>query len=279
MKQLFYFLIIIFTSINSFCQANYSGFIDKYPIELVTHVYSDTDVHGIYVYTAFDEPIVLQGAVDKGTLFLFEKDKKGTKSASLSFDKFDSQNEKLEGIWTNLITKKQLKIILTKNNESENGIIQPVTTKDNYFRIVTDFSTVTQVRIFQKKTDKLLQKIDVACQFWGLNNISTGDYNFDGITDFSIFESSYAGPNTSSLYFLYNPKTKKYFDSGFLGVSLEFDSKTKRIIERNQCCAGSIVTTATYKVVKNKMILEKEKCYKWDEKKQALTERKISECR
>ncbi|MBY0487032.1 MAG: hypothetical protein K2P85_07605 [Flavobacteriaceae bacterium] len=121
---------------------------------------------------------------------------------------------------------------------------------------------MTQVRIFQKKTDKLLQKIDVACQFWGLNNISTGDYNFDGITDFSIFESSYAGPNTSSLYFLYNPKTKKYFDSGFLGVSLEFDSKTKRIIERNQCCAGSIVTTATYKVVKNKMILEKEKCYK-----------------
>ncbi|MBY0487033.1 MAG: hypothetical protein K2P85_07610 [Flavobacteriaceae bacterium] len=80
MKQLFYFLIIIFTSINSFCQANYSGFIDKYPIELVTHVYSDTDVHGIYVYTAFDEPIVLQGAVDKGTLFLFEKDKKVLKA-------------------------------------------------------------------------------------------------------------------------------------------------------------------------------------------------------
>jgi hypothetical protein len=107
----------------------------------------------------------------------------------------------------------------------------------------------------------------------------SADFNFDGITDFSIFESSYAGPNTSSLYFLYNPKTKKYFESGFSGTSLQFDEKGKRIIETNQCCAGSSVTTAEYKVIKNKMILEKERCFKWNDKKQALVEQKVSKCR
>ncbi len=96
--------------------------------------------------------------------------------------------------------------------------------------------------------------------------------------DFSVFESSYAGPNTSRLYFLYDPKSKSYFESGFTGVSLEFDSKTKRIFERNQCCAGTSVTTAEFKVVKNKMVLIKEHCFKWDEKKQELVERKIKDC-
>lgn len=97
--------------------------------------------------------------------------------------------------------------------------------------------------------------------------------------DFSIFESSYAGPNTSSLYFLYNQKTQKYFDSGFTGVSLEFDAKSKRITETNSCCAGSSVVISEYKLVKNKMILTKEKCLKWSEEKQELVERKAINCR
>ncbi len=72
----------------------------------------------------------------------------------------------------------------------------------------------------------------------GLENITVDDYNFDGIQDFSVFETSYAGPNTSSLYFLYDLKSKKFFKSDFNGVSLEFDMKKKEIFELNQCCAG-----------------------------------------
>ena len=172
-----------------------------------------------------------------------------------------------------------LRVSLFKKEEKEDGIIQYTSMNDHYFRIVTDFQSVSEIKIFQKKTDKLIQKFDVDCQYRGFYGISTDDFNFDGITDFSIFESSYAGPNTSSLYFLYNPKTKRFIESDFSGTSLEFDAKRKRIIETNQCCAGASVITAEYKVVNNKMVLEKERCFKWSEKKQALVEQKAIECK
>jgi hypothetical protein len=276
--KLIYF-VLIFCSINSFGQINYSGFIDKYPIELLADINTSGNSYGVYVYTAFDNPISLEGNLEKEKLIFFEKDAKGNKSASITFEKFNTESETIEGIWKDLKNEKQLKITLSKKSETEGGIIQNTSINDKYFRIVTDYEGVSEIKIFQKKTDKLIQKFDVDCQFMGLYCISTGDYNFDGLTDFSIFESSYAGPNTSRLYFLYNPKTQKFFESGFSGTSLEFDAKRKRIIETNQCCAGASVTTAEYKVIKNKMILEKERCFKWNEKKQALVEQKVSKCR
>ncbi len=113
----------------------------------------------------------------------------------------------------------------------------------------------------------------------GINSISIGDFNFDGNPDFSLFEQSYAGPNTTSLYFLYDPKTHKYFNSGWEGVSLDFDFVAKKVFERNSCCAGRTQTTATYKVVQNKLILIEEHCYTWDEKTEELVERKMDECK
>jgi hypothetical protein len=278
MKQLVT-ILLVFSSINIFGQINYSGFIDKYPIELVADINISGNSSGVYVYTQFDEPIILNGSLEKEKLIFFEKNSKGKKSACLTFEKFNIENQSIEGIWKDLNTQKELKITLSKTIETDNGIIQNITTNDNYFRIISDYENVSEIKIFQKKTDKLIQTLKVDCQFRGLNCISTGDFNFDGNTDFSIFESSYAGPNTSSLYFLYNPKTKKYFESGFTGTSLEFDEKTKKITETNQCCAGSSIITAEYKVIKNKMILEKEHCFKWNEKKQALVEQKVSKCR
>jgi hypothetical protein len=278
MKQLIYF-ILIFSSISLFGQINYSGFIDKYPIELLADINTSGNSYGIYVYTAFDDPITLEGNLEKEKLTFFEKDAKGNKRASFTFEKFNTESETIEGIWKDLKNQKELKITLSKKSETGDGIIQYTSIDDKYFRIVTDYESVSEIKIFQKKTDKLIQKFDVDCRFMGLYCISIGDFNFDGVADFSIFESSYAGPNTSSLYFLYNPKTKKYFESGFSGTSLEFDEKRKRIIETNQCCAGASVTKAEYKVVNNKMILEKERCFKWNEKKQTLVEQKVSKCR
>lgn len=278
MKQLVNFIFVLST-INLFGQNNYSGFIDKYPIELSVNTNTSGNSYGMYVYTTFDEPIILEGNLDKEKLILFEKDSKGIKSASITFKNFNLESESIEGIWKDLKNGKQLKITLSKKTETGNGIIQNISIDDKYFRIVTDYQNVSEIKIFQKKTDKLIQTFKVDCRFMGLNSISAGDYNFDGITDFSVFETSYAGPNTSSLYFLCNPKTKKYFESGFSGTSLKFDEKRKRIIETNQCCAGASVTTAEYKVVKNKMVLEKEQCFKWSEKKQALVEQNVSKCR
>jgi hypothetical protein len=281
MRQLLYILTLFLTSFNLFGQTSYSGFIDKYPIELVTDIFSDGETRAIYAYSNYDEPILINGELKQSKLSLYEKDSNGKTKATLTFENFDIKSNQLEGTWKELNSNKQLKIILTKNFDIDYGeniewpareIIQPVSLKDKYFKLVISkakdnfYANVTGVKIFEKKTDKLIQQIDLECQLWGLNNISVGNFNFDGLDDFSVFEQSYAGPNTSSLYFLFNPKTGKYFKSSFEGTSLEFDQKTKRIYEHNQCCAGRSHMNAEYKVVNNKMVLVKKTCLEYDEK-------------
>lgn len=277
MKKLSHFIIFL-NAINFFAQQNYTGFIGKYPIELVADVHTGVTINAFYVYTAYDEPIKLEGNFQNGELTFFEKDVIGKKSARMIFQKFDSESDSVHGVWMDLKTNKKLNITLAKQNDLSIGIIQATAIDDKYFRIVTDYSNVSAIKIYQKKTDKLLQKFDVNCRYWGLHTFNLGDFNFDGITDFSIFESSFAGPNTSSLYFLCDPKTKTFFESHITGVSLEFDQKTKRITETNQCCAGSIITKSSYKLVKNEMVLVKEQCFRWSEKKQELVERELIEC-
>lgn len=112
----------------------------------------------------------------------------------------------------------------------------------------------------------------------GLYDIEIDDYNFDGKKDFSVFEASYAGSNTTRKYFLYDPQMNKFFDSKFAGVSLTFNQKTKQISELNQCCAGRQQTVSKYKVVNNKMVLVEQHCYIWSEKKQDFIERKLKDC-
>jgi len=286
-------LIISFIASNLSAQTSYTGFIDKFPIDLVTNIYSDGVANAIYAYQKFDEPIIINGRLEKSVLTLLEKNGKGKNVSMFTFENFDVKSNTIVGTWANLKTLKEFKVILNKDFDVAYGedvewnnreIIQPVSLKDQYFKLLISknkddfYARVTGIKIIEKKKDSLIQKIDMDCQLLGLDNIFVGDFNFDGLPDFSVFESSYAGPNTSSLYFLYNPATKKYFNSGFSGVSLAFDNKKKTISEHNQCCAGSQHTTAIYKVVNNKMVLIEQHCYKWDEEKEELVERKMSEC-
>ncbi|KQB37114.1 XAC2610-related protein [Flavobacterium aquidurense] len=272
-------VLLFLASINSFAQTTYAGFIDKYPIEFVTDIDSDGSGRGIYTYSNYDTPIEISGTLKNKILTFFEKDKADNKTGKMVFENFNSKSKKLEGTWTDLNTKKELKISLTKVFDIDYGdniewknreILQAVSLKGKYFKLIVSkskgdfYAKVTGVKILEKKTDKVLQQIELECQLWGLNNISTDDYNFDGIEDFSVFEGGTAGPNTTSLYFLYNPKTEKYFESSFSGTSLEFDSKTKRIHEYNQCCAGASQMNAEYKVVNNKMVLIKKSCLELD---------------
>ena len=293
MKQSLCLLTFLLTTFSLYSQTIYSGFIANYPIELVTDQYSDGIVRAIYAYSNRDEPIVVNGTLKNKKLTLYEKNARNKNSAMFTFYRFNSANRKQEGIWTDLKTNKKLKITLNKSYDLNQGdnvewdnreILQPVSIDNKYFKLIVskkkgEFQVkVRGVLIMEKKTDKLLQKIDLDGELWGLNNISVGDFNFDGIPDFSVFEMSHAGPNTSSLYFLYDPKTKKYFDSGFSGVSLEFDKPTKQIYELNSCCAGSQQTTTIYRVIDNKMVLVEQHCFIWDEKKQELVERKMKDC-
>ncbi len=161
---------------------------------------------------------------------------------------------------------------------AERELIQTDSLPDKYFKVVVSGDRAVAVEIFEKKTDRLIQKIVVDCEQRGAESVSVGDFNFDGLKDFSIFESSYAGPNTSSLYYLYDPVKRQFFDSKYEGTSLEFDGKTKLISATNQCCAGRSVVTETYKVVKNKMVLVSEQCYVWDDKKGKQIERPMKRC-
>lgn len=286
-------ILFITFSINLLAQTNYKGSIGKYPIELVARIYSDGDARAIYTYQKYNDPIVINGRKKSDTLILFEKDKKGKVTATLTFLNFHGNKETITGTWENQQTKQALPINLHKEFEITDGaniewpnreIIQDVSLNDYYFKLVISktkesyYPTVSGVKILQKKTDSLIQFIETDCELMGLDNTEIDDYNFDGFADFSIFESHYAGPNTSRVYFLYNPRTKTFSDAGFKGVSLDFDQKEKRVFEHNQCCGGRMHTTAKYKIVDNKMMLVEQHCYIWSEKKQDLVERKMKDC-
>lgn len=283
MKFVIQVLFIIFTAFDSNAQISYKGSIDKLPVELVGDFYPDGVVNAFYVYSKFDQSIRLSGSLKSEHLILTEKNDSGKGTATLTFENFNSKSDTLKGVWKEISSGRELRIVLIKTytlNEDQGPaeVLQMVSLKDKYFRLVirsepgTAYPRVKAVKIFEKKTDKLLQQIPVDCETWGINGMSVDDYNFDGFPDFSVFEQSYAGPNTSSLYFLYNPKTGMFFKSTFEGTSLTFDKKTKRIFEHNQCCAGKSHMNAVYKVVNNKMVLVSRTCQEYNESKGELME-------
>lgn len=277
-------LIFILCCMAGFSQVRiFSGHIDKYPIQLVTYSYSDGDTRAIYAYDKHDTPIIIDGRQKNDSLCLVEGGE--TEGAKLEFANFNSENKEIKGKW---ITKnKQLDIKLIKLHEFDSydktafstiELMQPVSTVNNYFKLLIsknegDDIQVIGVRVYEKKTDRLVQEFGLDCQFWGLNNISVSDYNFDGVDDFSVFESSYAGPNTSSIYILNNPKTGLYFISQISGISLQFDYAAKLIYEHNQCCAGRMHMNATYKLVDNKMVVIEQKCLEYDDEKEEFIEK------
>jgi hypothetical protein len=276
-------LILSLIITNSQAQTSYKGRIDKYPIQLVTHIYSDGDARAVYSYDKFDTPIIINGTKSNDKLILYEKDAKGAIQAKLIFREFNNTSNNVIGEWINADSTRRLKITLTKQFEIDNydetvwadrELLQPASTDEHYFNLLIskdepgNEARVTGVKIIEKKTDRVIQTIALDCQLWGLENVSVGDFNFDGIDDFSVFEASYAGPNTSSIYILRHPNSERYFVSDFAGTSLEFDSKSKVIFERNQCCAGRSIMTAQYKVVDNKMFLIRKECFEYDEEKE-----------
>lgn len=282
-------LFLILTSFTVKSQSSYSGNLGKYPIKLIMYHYSDGVSLAYYVYDKFDTPITINGNLKNGELKLFEKDNTGKKSATLTFKNFTENNEIINGKWVSDDKSKTYQISLKKDFDINYGdkiewiskeFIQSKSTKEHYFKtIITKekgqlYGRISGVKIFHKKTDRLIQTIELDCQLFGIDNVSIGDYNFDGIEDFSIFESSYAGPNTSSIYILRNTNSEKYQISNFSGTSLNFDNESKLIYEHNQCCAGRNHMNATYKVVNNEMVLIEQKCLEYNEKKEDYIETK-----
>ena len=204
-------------------QTVYTGFVGKYPIELITQErYSDGLVRAIYTYTKFDTPISIDGELKGSVLNLYEKNNNGEVTATLVFEKFSKDSEILNGKWRNEETAQQSNIQLRKVPGKE--LTQRESLKNYYFKAQLletgdNIFGPIKVRIIEKQTDKLVQEFSFEAQFRGVDSIAIGDYNFDGMDDFSVFQASHAGPNTSSLYFLYNPKTRHFFESDFSNLA------------------------------------------------------------
>ena len=284
-RALWFFCCLIFTR-SALGQAHYTGLVGSAAIELTLLNDDNGTMNGVYAYTRYNTPIALTGTFKQGTLRLTERDERGKSAATMTVVGFAATSPTVAGTWKNLATGQQFPLTLTRvlAADAPPELLQVASLPNIYFKIVATGnaadpgSQLTVIRLLDKKTGRLVQQIPIDCQSRGLHSVTTGDFNFDGYPDFSVFESSYAGPNTSSLYFLYNPATKRYKDSGFAGTSLEFDDRKKRVYETNSCCAGSSVMNAEYKVVRNRMVLVAQHCYRWDDKKQELVERKPSAC-
>jgi hypothetical protein len=288
MRQILTTLLIL-SSMPSFSQVRiFSGYIDKYPIQLVTFSYSDGITRAIYSYDKHDTPMIINGKQKNDSLFLIEYNDKG--GAIFEFPMFKSTSKEIIGKWISQNKQTIYDIKLTKINQFDSydstsfdtlEFMQPYSINNHYFKLLItkkegDVIRVTGVRIYEKETDRLIQQLNMDCEFWGLENISVGDYNFDGIDDFSVFESSYAGPNTSRIYVLRNPKAEKYFISEISGISLEFDPGAKLIYEHNQSCAGHSHMNATYKLIDNKMVLIEQKCLEYDDEKEDFIEKECN---
>jgi hypothetical protein len=280
-------LLLILASITVKSQSSYSGNLGKHPIQLIMYDNSNGDYLAYYVYDKFDTPITINGNLKNGELNLFEKDSAENNFATLTFNDFNENNKTIEGKWVSADKSKNYQISLNKDFDIDSGdnvewkskeLIQSNSTKEHYFKtIITKekenyYARITGVKIFQKMTDKLIQTIKLDCQLFGIDNLSIGDYNFDGLKDFSVFESSYAGANTSSIYILRNSESEKYKVSSFSGSSLEFDNESKLINEHNQCCADKILTTKTYKVINNEMVFIEQKCLEYNVQKEDYIE-------
>ncbi|MGS0626020.1 FG-GAP repeat protein, partial [Ralstonia sp. VS2407] len=175
----------------------------------------------VYAYTKFNTPIALHGVLKQGTCRLVESNTRGKATAALTIPNFTTAKQTVVGTWKNLATGQQLPLTLTRlendqsaqDTKAPHELLQVASLPNGYFKVVLTGnpdalgSQLTAVRLFDKKTNRLVQEVPVDCQSHGLHSVSVGDFNFDGYLDFSVFESSYAGPNTSSLYFLFTPAT------------------------------------------------------------------------
>ena len=115
MKQILTILLIL-SFIPTFSQVRmFSGYINKYPIQLVTFSYSDGVTRAIYSYDKHDTPIIVNGRQKNDSLILIEYNDKG--GATLEFPEFKAINKEITGKWISQNKQTIYDIKLTKIKE------------------------------------------------------------------------------------------------------------------------------------------------------------------
>ena len=252
----------------------YRGTIGTHPVHLST--FDNDSAYTVYIYDAHGIPITLRsgGVQSEKQNVLYEglswSKPKQKARAKLTFSQKFGQSAELSGTWENLKTHEQLPIRLSRYDDSA-GSLQSASFKNAYIRKqCTDQSEEKMVNLYQKKTNQLLQTImtDGVCRG---DEVEVGDFNFDGYEDFSVFAEGFAGPNTRSNYYLFNPKSQQFeYSEELTDVTLSFDDKRKVVTSTNQCCAGSQVLVLESKWVNRHLKPIAKKCYRWSDKKDGL---------
>jgi hypothetical protein len=267
-------------------QTSYSGRIGDNPVRMVLErsEHGDKEASAIYAYTEYDKPISLEGTNRDSVVVLREKNDDGDVRARLTLSGFQSSPDTITGTWTRVQGPKELSIELSRNfsldlaeevdwGERENihwperYILQSATLKGRYFMLGVSkekgesYPTTTGVKIYERGSDQLVQKIDLSGEFRSLNNIEVQDYNFDGHEDFSVFEQQYAGPNVTRIYFLYDSENDIFREKDLPGTSLTFIPEKELFQSRNQSQAGCMVTVSKYTFRGMEVELLEESCY------------------
>ena len=260
----------------------YSGTLGPQPIHLVLEGYSDGVAVGTYAYDRHDTPIALQGRVE-GRVAVLEEGS----VAILRLEAQDDDWDRVVGTWSPnaggtahpISLRRQAAIDRYRPHSGPPvEVLQGASTPEHYFTVRFAAPAdggrprAVAVSVHRKRTDALLQTFDVDTDPRGFDGVQVGDFNFDGVPDFSLFEASYAGPNTSSLYFLRDPATGTYAQSRIEGTSLEFDAASKLVHEHNQCCMGTSHIKATHRVVGDGLELVSKQCLRMDEVAEDLVE-------
>lgn len=258
----------------------YRGFIGGQQIHLSLDF---NDRYGVYMYDAYNHPIVWtdSGEPQKdGTILLNENKQYAAKSspiARITLQQNPRNEQEITGIWQKIQTDRQLPIQLTRYIESA-GALQSAAFKNSYMRKICTEDENKTVRIYDKKTNHLQHTIQTSGQCHD-DEADVNDYNFDGFEDFSVFENSFAGPNTTRAYYLYDPKsaTFKYNDQ-LSDVSLNFDTKNKIVTSTNQCCAGSQILILRSKWQGQTLKPFDKTCLKYDHKRNELVKVGKNQC-
>lgn len=235
-------LFIPFTTVSD----EYHGSLGNLNISMS---FTNVEEPAIYMYDKHRTPIPLHFASkdDNGVIKYIEKNN----DISVAELRLTQKNNTFYGYWKNIKTGQRHPISLTLSDDLR-GNIQSTSFDDAYVRIRCD-DTGKKTHIINKQTDKTVFTLtsEGTCNN---DELEIDDYNFDDYPDFSVFESYYAGPNTSRTYYLYDSTTRRYNETDQLSLtSLYFDKKTKTVTSTNQCCAGAQIIIENYKWIGKKL--------------------------
>ncbi len=233
-------------------QNTYKGTLGGQGISFATDAYEySEEILAVYSYLEEGIPIWLSGFMQNGNLFLDEVSDDGVILVKYEFPGFDDQKTSISGKWIHQGSGDEQEIFLTldfklsdcSHEFKDKELFMVNGTENLYFSVLTYmteddyYARISDVLIYDRATHELLQSIEGldAQSIRGFRSVSIGDYNFDSEDDFCVFGEQFAGPNTKSFYFIFDPVKEEFNYSEQLSnlMSAEFDSTEGIIIERN----------------------------------------------